>query len=49
MRLISDGVYGKTASLATRLLPRWGIHHDVFDPALDADAAQVARQARRRG
>ena len=36
--LISDGVYGKTASLATRLLPRWGINHDVFDPALDASA-----------
>jgi len=34
--LISAGVYGKTASLATRILPRWGIDHDVFDPALDA-------------
>jgi cystathionine beta-lyase/cystathionine gamma-synthase len=31
--LISDGVYGKTASLAAKLLPRWGITHDVFDPA----------------
>jgi cystathionine beta-lyase/cystathionine gamma-synthase len=36
--LISDGVYGKTAALATRLLPRWGIHHDVFDPAQNVEA-----------
>jgi len=36
--LISDGVYGKTASLATGLLPRWGISHDVFDPATSAAA-----------
>ena len=36
--LISDGVYGKTASLATKLLPRWGIRHDVFDPAMPAAA-----------
>jgi cystathionine beta-lyase/cystathionine gamma-synthase len=35
--LISDGVYGKTASLAAKLLPRWGIQHDVFDPAMPAD------------
>jgi cystathionine beta-lyase/cystathionine gamma-synthase len=35
--LISDGVYGKTSSLATKLLPRWGIRHDVFDPAMPAD------------
>jgi cystathionine beta-lyase/cystathionine gamma-synthase len=34
--LISDGIYGKTAALATRLLPRWGILHQVFDPALSA-------------
>jgi cystathionine beta-lyase/cystathionine gamma-synthase len=33
--LISDGIYGKTAALSTRLLPRWGIQHDSFDPALD--------------
>jgi cystathionine beta-lyase/cystathionine gamma-synthase len=38
--LISDGVYGKTAALATRLLPRWGIQHDVFDPALDASGLE---------
>ena len=31
--LISDGVYGKTTSLVTKLLPRWGIDHDIFDPA----------------
>ena len=43
MRLISDGVYGKTASLATKLLPRWGIEHDVFDPAIDRVGPQVAR------
>ena len=36
--MISDGVYGKTASLATKLLPRWGIQHDVFDPAMGAAA-----------
>ena len=36
--LISDGVYGKTASLATKLLPRWGIQHDTFDPTSGADA-----------
>lgn len=35
--LISDGIYGKTASLATKLLPRWGIGHDVFDPAMPAE------------
>ncbi len=34
--LISDGIYGKTASLATKLLPRWGIGHHVFDPGTDA-------------
>jgi cystathionine beta-lyase/cystathionine gamma-synthase len=31
--LISEGVYGKTSALATRHLARWGIGHDVFDPA----------------
>jgi cystathionine beta-lyase/cystathionine gamma-synthase len=36
--LIADGVYGKTASLATKLLPRWGIDHDVFDPAASPSA-----------
>ena len=40
MRLISEGVYGKTASLVTKLLPRWGIQHDVFDPAPDAAALE---------
>jgi cystathionine beta-lyase/cystathionine gamma-synthase len=34
--LISEGVYGKTSALATRLMPRWGIRHDVFDPAAKA-------------
>jgi cystathionine beta-lyase/cystathionine gamma-synthase len=38
--LISDGVYGKTASLATKLLPRWGIQHDMFDPATDVTALE---------
>jgi cystathionine beta-lyase/cystathionine gamma-synthase len=33
--LVSDGVYGRTTSLVTRLLPRWGIDHDIFDPAAD--------------
>lgn len=37
--LLADGVYGKTASLVVRQLPRWGIHHDVFDPT-DADTAR---------
>jgi cystathionine beta-lyase/cystathionine gamma-synthase len=32
--LFSDGIYGKTVSLATKLLPRWGIEHEVFDPAM---------------
>ena len=35
--LVSDGVYGKTSALVTRQLSRWGITHDVFDPA-DAGA-----------
>jgi cystathionine beta-lyase/cystathionine gamma-synthase len=34
--LISEGVYGKTAALANQQMPRWGIRHDVFDPAADA-------------
>ena len=33
--LVSDGVYGRTTALVTRLLPRWGIGHDIFDPAAD--------------
>jgi cystathionine beta-lyase/cystathionine gamma-synthase len=37
--LISQGVYGKTSALATRQLARWGIRHDVFDPA---DASRLA-------
>src|SRR5262249_39767387 len=37
--LISQGVYGKTSALATRQLARWGIAHDVFDPA---DATRLA-------
>jgi cystathionine beta-lyase/cystathionine gamma-synthase len=31
--LISEGIYGKTSALVTNLLGRWGIAHDVFDPA----------------
>jgi cystathionine beta-lyase/cystathionine gamma-synthase len=31
--VISEGVYGKTSSLVTRQLSRWGITHDSFDPA----------------
>jgi cystathionine beta-lyase/cystathionine gamma-synthase len=31
--LISEGVYGKTSALVSRQLARWGINHDVFDPA----------------
>jgi cystathionine beta-lyase/cystathionine gamma-synthase len=42
--LISEGVYGKTASLASKLLPRWGIRHDMFDPALDAGALKSLLQ-----
>jgi cystathionine beta-lyase/cystathionine gamma-synthase len=31
--LVSAGVYGKTSALVGRQLARWGITHDVFDPA----------------
>jgi cystathionine beta-lyase/cystathionine gamma-synthase len=31
--LVSEGVYGKTASLMTKHVARWGVTHDVFDPA----------------
>jgi cystathionine beta-lyase/cystathionine gamma-synthase len=31
--LVSEGVYGKTTALVSRQLARWGITHDVFDPA----------------
>jgi cystathionine beta-lyase/cystathionine gamma-synthase len=31
--LVSQGVYGRTSSLVSRQLVRWGIGHDVFDPA----------------
>ena len=36
--LLSEGVYGKTSALVSRQLARWGIKHDVFDPA---DAAAI--------
>ena len=39
--LIANGVYGKTTALVTRQLPRWGIHHDFFDPA---DAGSLVRR-----
>jgi cystathionine beta-lyase/cystathionine gamma-synthase len=39
--LISGGVYGKTASLASKILPRWGISHDTFDPASSAAALRA--------
>jgi cystathionine beta-lyase/cystathionine gamma-synthase len=38
--LVSEGVYGKTSSLVTRQLVRFGIGHDVFDPA-HAESARV--------
>jgi cystathionine beta-lyase/cystathionine gamma-synthase len=38
--LVSDGIYGKTTALVTRQLARWGIAHDVFDPA---DAATIEK------
>lgn len=38
--LLSDGVYGRTAALVSRQLPRWGIDRDVFDPA-DARSARA--------
>jgi cystathionine beta-lyase/cystathionine gamma-synthase len=34
--LIADGAYGRTTALVSKLLPRWGIEHDIFDPAADA-------------
>ena len=45
--LVSDGVYGKTSSLVGRQLARWGIEHDVFDPA-DASAITPLLNARTR-
>jgi cystathionine beta-lyase/cystathionine gamma-synthase len=41
--LLSEGVYGKTSSLVSRYLRRWGIKYDVFDPS-DASAAQALRK-----
>ncbi len=37
--LLSDGVYGRTATLVGKQLPRWGIGQTTFDPA-DARAAK---------
>ena len=39
--LISAGVYGRTMALASRHLPRWGIGHNVFDPADPAAARSL--------
>ncbi len=36
--LVASGIYGKTTALVARLLPRWGISHDLFDAA---DAASL--------
>ncbi len=36
--LVASGIYGKTTALVSRLLPRWGISHDLFD---SADAASL--------
>jgi cystathionine beta-lyase/cystathionine gamma-synthase len=45
--LVSAGVYGKTSALVTRQLSRWGITHDVFDPA-DAGAIRSLVAAKTR-
>jgi cystathionine beta-lyase/cystathionine gamma-synthase len=46
--LISDGIYGKTSSLVTNWLWRWGIEHDVFDPSTsDATLRALVRPATR--
>jgi len=45
--LVSEGVYGKTSSLVSRQLARWGIAHDVFDPA-DASAIKPLLNAKTR-
>jgi len=45
--LLSEGVYGKTSSLVSRQLARWGIKHDVFDPA-DASAIKPLLNAKTR-
>ncbi len=39
--LLADGVYGKTSTLVARLLPKWGIAHDLFDPT-NAAAARAS-------
>ena len=36
--LVAQGIYGKTTSLVTRQLPRWGIEHSFFD---ETDAASL--------
>ena len=45
--LVSKGVYGKTSALVTQQLPRWGIGHDVFDPA-DGSSVRSLLNARTR-
>jgi cystathionine beta-lyase/cystathionine gamma-synthase len=45
--LVSDGVYGKTGALVGRLLPRWGITHNVFDPADGSAVRTLVREQTR--
>jgi cystathionine beta-lyase/cystathionine gamma-synthase len=45
--LVAQGVYGKTNALVTRQLVRWGINHDLFDPASAATAQALIRPATR--
>jgi cystathionine beta-lyase/cystathionine gamma-synthase len=45
--LVSEGVYGKTSSLLTRQLIRFGIDHDVFDPGRAESARALLRPTTR--
>jgi cystathionine beta-lyase/cystathionine gamma-synthase len=45
--LISEGVYGRTNSLVSRQMTRWGIGHSSFDPA-DPGAARSLLNVRTR-
>src|SRR5262249_45571102 len=45
--LISAGVYGRTMVLVSRLLPRWGIGHSVFDPTDAGSARSLLNSATR--
>ncbi len=45
--LVPDSAYGPTRALATRLLPRYGIGADFYDPLIGAGIAALMRPATR--